>query len=538
MTQKTKVAAYARVSTDMADQLHSLASQIQYFTDHISQHEGWELVEVYYDEGITGTSVKKRDGFNRMIADCEKGKIDTILTKEVSRFARNTVDTLNYTRHLKQLKVNVIFTNDGINTDDKDGELRLTIMASIAQEESRKISERVKWGMKRKMENGYVYGYSHIFGYHLHNGVLELIPEEAEVIKRIFHEYVFDEKSGAEIADGLNADGIKTAKGGAWRKDGVFRIMKNDKYCGDLIQWKQCSTDFLTKKLIVNTGENPDTPVITVFDHHEPIVSREVFEAANRIMDERGKKSREGKRFSCTYWFSNKVVCGRCGTNYSKSGSKKTSMIFLRCSNRAAYGKEKLIGYNGREVGCDNGFLSEKLLITTVQYVIKQIQDEREAIIQQLMENVQCIQNMSAQEDTSQIQEQIDKLNEKKHNAVDLMLEGIISKDDLKQQVELYDKKIEQLTQKISECENINVIQQKQIDGIKAYIDQINETSQLETFNKDVYRAIVKKIIFYGTNTIDIYLNCVPFGFRLTYRKEKVPHSQAYNFIIENCDTI
>ena len=214
------------------------------------------------------------------------------------------------------------------------------------------------------------------------------------------------------------------------------------------------------------------------------------------------------------------------------------TMIFLRCSNRAAYGKEKLIGYNGREVGCDNGFLSEKLLITTVQYVIKQIQDEREAIIQQLMENVQCIQNMSAQEDTSQIQEQIDKFNEKKHNAVDLMLEGIISKDDLKEQVELYDKKIEQLTQKISECENINVIQQKQIDGIKAYIDQINETSQLETFNKDVYRAIVKKIIFYGTNTIDIYLNCVPFGFRLTYRKEKVPHSQAYDFIIENCDTI
>lgn len=151
MKSNKKVAAYCRVSTNMEDQLNSLSTQIKYFTEYISEHENWELVEVYYDEGITGTSVKKREGFNRMIADCEKGKIDTILTKEVSRFARNTVDTLNYTRQLSQLGVNIIFMNDGIDTSDKDRELRLTIMASIAQEESRKISERVKWGIRRKM---------------------------------------------------------------------------------------------------------------------------------------------------------------------------------------------------------------------------------------------------------------------------------------------------------------------------------------------------------------------------------------------------
>ena len=131
---KKRVAAYARVSTDCEDQLHSLSTQRAFFADYIGKQEDWELVEVYYDEGITGTSTKKRDGFNRMIADCEKGKVDTILTKEVSRFARNTVDTLSYTRHLKELKINVIFMNDGIDTNDKDGELRLTLMASIAQE--------------------------------------------------------------------------------------------------------------------------------------------------------------------------------------------------------------------------------------------------------------------------------------------------------------------------------------------------------------------------------------------------------------------
>lgn len=163
---KKRVAAYARVSTDFTDQLHSLSTQRAFFNEYISAHDEWELVDIYYDEGITGTSTKKRDGFNKMIADCEKGKIDTILTKEVSRFARNTVDTLSYTRHLKDLKINVIFMNDGIDTNDKDGELRLTLMASIAQEESRKTSERVKWGIRRQMEKGYVYGYSH--NQHLH----------------------------------------------------------------------------------------------------------------------------------------------------------------------------------------------------------------------------------------------------------------------------------------------------------------------------------------------------------------------------------
>ena len=162
MYSKKKVAAYARVSTDNTDQIHSLSAQRAYFTEYISSNSEWELVEVYYDEGITGTSTKKRDGFNRMIADCEKGKINTILTKEVSRFARNTVDTLNYTRKLKELNINVIFMNDGIDTNDKDGELRLTLMASIAQEESRKISERIKWSLKRNMEKGVEIGRAHV----------------------------------------------------------------------------------------------------------------------------------------------------------------------------------------------------------------------------------------------------------------------------------------------------------------------------------------------------------------------------------------
>ena len=186
------VAAYCSVSTDDKDQLHSLSAQIKYFTEYIGEHEGWKLKEVYYDEGITGTSVKKRDGFNRMIAAAENGEINLILTKEVSRFARNTVDTLQFTRKLSALNVGVIFMNDGIDTREKDGELRLTIMASIAQEESRKTSERVKWGMRRKMEDGYVFGVKELLGYKVEKGILSIVPEEAELVKRIFHSYLYD----------------------------------------------------------------------------------------------------------------------------------------------------------------------------------------------------------------------------------------------------------------------------------------------------------------------------------------------------------
>ena len=240
MYRKKRVAAYARVSTDFSDQLNSLATQRSYFNDYINSHEEWEFVEVYYDEGITGTSTQHRKGFNRMISDCENGKIDTILTKEVSRFARNTIDTLTYTRKLSLLGINVIFMNDSIDTSDKDGELRLSIMASIAQEESRKTSERVKWGLKRRMEKGDIIGKRRIYGYKVVDNQYEVIPEEAEVIRRIFHEYYYDKKGSTAIAKGLNSDNILSPTGIAWTSCSVLVILKNEKYCGDMTQWKKC----------------------------------------------------------------------------------------------------------------------------------------------------------------------------------------------------------------------------------------------------------------------------------------------------------
>lgn len=539
MNRKIKVAAYCRVSTDMEDQLHSLSAQIKYFTEYISQHEGWKLIEVYYDEGITGTSVKKRDGFNRMISDCEDEKIDLILTKEVSRFARNTVDTLCFTRKLSALGIGVIFMNDGIDTRDKDGELRLTIMASIAQEESRKISERVKWGIRRKMENGFVYGYSHMLGYRTEDGKLTVIPEEAELVRLIFHKYVFEGKGSSIIANELNASGYTSVRGAIFRQDSIIRILKNEKYCGDLVQWKRYSSDFLNKRIFRNYGDNPDVPLIEIEDHHEPIISKEVFHAAQELLEKRGKNAREGRKYSQHYWHSSRVYCGKCGSSFGITGSKKIKNRCLRCINRSKYGTEKRMNVNGVEVGCDNKFITEKVINTCMKYVLEHIQRERAGIAEQLLQEIKCMQRSSAAVDTRPLQEKIDKILEKKHHAIDLMLEGIISKDDLKAQVALYDAEVEKLTAQISDNRNISIVHKKQLDGIKKYIEQINRTEDIDTCSFEVYNTMLKKIVVYENNVIDFYLTCVPFGFHLHYRNERIPHTHnTFVVTVDSCEVI
>ena len=268
-----KVAAYCRVSTDKDDQINSFESQKGYFERQINLNPDWELTEIYADEGLTGTSTKKRKAFNKMIADAHLGKFNLILTKEVSRFARNTVDTLQYTRELKALNIGVRFLLDNIYTLDADAELRLTIMASLAQEESRKTSERVKWGQKRQMEKGVVFGRD-MLGYDVINGVMHINEEGAEIVKLIFHKFVFEKKGCCTIARELREAGYKTITGNTmWSNTVILKALRNEKYCGDLTQKKTYTPDYLTHSKKYNHGEED---FVTLKNHHEPIIDREV----------------------------------------------------------------------------------------------------------------------------------------------------------------------------------------------------------------------------------------------------------------------
>ena len=250
-----KVATYCRVSTDKEDQANSFESQQKYFRDYIERHPDWELYDIYADEGITGTSTKKRVRFNQMISDAHNGRYKIILTKEVSRFSRNILDTIVYTRELKALGVNVIFMNDGINTADPDAELRLSIMGSLAQEESRKTSARVKWGQSRRMEQGVVFGRS-MLGYDVNDGKMTINPEGAEIVRLIFQKYGLEKKGTSVIARELREAGYKTYTGNTkWNNTHIIKILKNEKYVGDLVQKKTITPDYLTHEKKYNHGE-------------------------------------------------------------------------------------------------------------------------------------------------------------------------------------------------------------------------------------------------------------------------------------------
>ena len=311
--RRRKVAGYARVSTDSDEQFTSYEAQVDYYTQFIQSNPEWELVEIYTDEGISGLSYKNREGFNRMIADALNGRIDLIVTKSVSRFARNTVDTLTTVRKLKDAGVEVFFQKENIFTLDSKGELLITIMSSLAQEESRSISENVTWGQRKSFSDGKVkLPYKQFLGYRKGaDGTPEIIPEEAEIILRIYSDFISG-KSASAIAKELTREGIPTpAKKAVWHKRTVESILTNEKYKGAALLQKRYTVDFLQKKMKVNEGE---VPQYYVEESHPAIIEPEDWD---RVQIELARRKASGKATFSNSPFSTKIFCGDCGARYT-----------------------------------------------------------------------------------------------------------------------------------------------------------------------------------------------------------------------------
>ena len=318
---RRRVAGYARVSTDSDEQFTSYEAQIDYYTQYIHRHPDWEFVNVYTDEGISGTSTKGREGFNRMIADALDGKIDLIITKSVSRFARNTVDSLTTVRKLKDAGVEVYFEKENIWTLDSKGELLITIMSSLAQEESRSISENVTWGHRKRFADGKLnIPYSQFLGYRKGaDGTPEIIPEEAELVRRIYRMFL-DGKAVNFIANQLTKEGVPTpAKKKVWQNSTVESILTNEKYKGDAILQKTFTVDFLSKKKKINEGE---VPQYYVQNSHPAIVSADTWNAVQ--IEFQRRKSSKGRRKS-THPFNGKIICADCGTAFGAKVWHSTS---------------------------------------------------------------------------------------------------------------------------------------------------------------------------------------------------------------------
>lgn len=330
---RKKVAAYARVSTDSEEQLSSYGAQVEFYTRYIKGNPGWEFVDVYTDEGISGTNTKKREGFNRMIEDALNGKIDLILTKSISRFARNTVDTLTTVRTLKAHKVEVYFEKENIYTLDAKGEVMLTIMGSLAQEESRSISENVTWGKRRSMEEGkFSLAYKHFLGYEKgEDGLPRIVEHEAEIVRRIYQLFL-DGSTVRSIADYLIAQGIPTPTGKKiWSVSTIMSILQNEKYKGDALLQKTYTADFLTKKIKKNCGE---VPQYYIQNSHPAIIDAETFDLVQKEIERRRPHRHQLHRSSP---LNAKIICGECGGFYGRkvwhSNSKYRKSIW-QCNRK------------------------------------------------------------------------------------------------------------------------------------------------------------------------------------------------------------
>ena len=506
---RKRVAAYCRVSTDHEDQANSFESQQRYFRQYIERNPDWELYEIFADEGISGTNTKKRSEFKRMIACAKEGDFDLIITKEISRFARNTLDSIYYTRDLKKHGVGVIFMNDNINTLDGDAELRLAIMSSIAQEESRKTSERVKWGQKRQMDQGVVFGRS-MLGYDVKDGKMTVNEDGAKIVRLIFHKFANENKGTHVIARELREAGITPMRVKEWSNTVILRVIRNEKYCGDLVQKKTFTPDFLSHEKKYNRGEEE---FVIIKDHHEPIVSRELFEKANRILDEKSL-TQEGKaKHSNRYPFSGKIKCGCCGSSYVaryKNRKNGTRYKAWRCYKSATQGSPHT-DKAGNPLGCSNPSIRNEDAVHIMYLVTRSLQLEEKKITANLLSVIQSVLSVNTNySHIEKLKEQIQSVEDKRTQLIDLCISGAITKQEFITKREACDKEISELQDTISGIDQQHLLADQQESVMKEITAAIHEIVSGVEYEDAFYSQILDKMVVQSKDTVDVYLNLLP----------------------------
>lgn len=498
---KLRVCFYARVSTDKDEQLHSLSAQISFFNDYISKVPNWEFVGSYIDEGISGTSVNKREEFLRMIEDAKRHKFDLILTKEISRFSRNTLDSIKFTQELLSNGVGVYFLNDNINTILPDSELRLTLMSSIAQDEVRKLSERVSFGMKRSIDNGVVLGCSNIYGYVKDKGKLVIDEEQAEMIKIIFDRYANTTDGLSKVSRYLYNLGYKSRTGKRIDTTILTRIIENPKYKGYYCGHKSKVLDYRTKqKKRLNES---DWIIYKDYDNVPPIVSEELWERANIKLRERQdsftNRAVNKAVFQNRYTYSGKIYCGCHNLTYHRSsaGKRKNNPVW-ECQ---VYRKESL-------KGCSNPRVFELELDEIFKDMFNKLFKRRNAIFDELLSECKnYLETNNNESDIKSLESKIMVLNNKKDKLLELVMEEYLSKDDYKKQVDLINEYLTIYQTKINELKSNkkdkNYIENK-INEIKNALDKCLEDDECYS---DVFNEIIDKIIVHKQSDKQIKLD-------------------------------
>lgn len=520
--KKIAVCAYCRVSTDKDDQRNSFEAQKRFFDREFEHHSNWTVRTIFADKGISGTSLKKRDEFNRMIADAMAGRYDLIITKEVSRFSRNVRDILNIVGDLRDRGVYIWFLAEDIYTEDKDYEEQLIKAGDQAEAESRKTSKRVQWGQRRQMENGVIFGRKEMFGYNIKRNknneqYFEIIPEEAEVVQRVFAMYAGG-MGTFKIAKQLQREGVQTKRyKKGWSNTVILRMLRNEKYVGDLETGKTYTPNFKTHEKKYNRGES--AKVYIKNRHPETaIVDRELWDRVQLLLAENSPSDEVKAKHSNRYWCSGKVFCGECGERYVsrtknlKNGSKYKSW---KCWSGQQDGAKKIKTLDTGEqieVGCNSESVNDKVLqqgmydlltefvrptLPTILEALKRQREERQA------------------EQTSSVSKEIAVLKaeaEKRHESIvkytTLLADGTISKTAYKLTVKQTEDELQNITNQIAilteqetKEQNTDIVLSSQIAELQRVLEFDNED-----INESAYRSLIDRIEVYNGHVLKYYL--------------------------------
>ena len=495
---KKKVAAYCRVSTDSEEQSTSYEVQVEHYTSYINSKPDWILAGIYADDGISGTNTKKRDEFNRMIDDCMAGSIDMVITKSISRFARNTLDCLKYIRQLKDHQIPVFFEKENINTMDAKGEVLLTIMASLAQQESQSMSQNVRMGYQFRFQNGQVFvNTSRFLGYTKDDdGRLVIVPEEAEIVRRIFREYL-EGASMQQIANGLEADGVLTGAGmERWHAGTIRGMLQNEKYMGDALLQKTYTVDFLSKKKVRNNGIAPQ---YYVENSHPAIIPKDLFMMTQKEIERRSDLHKEKRGYSGKYALTGIAECSHCGDRFRriKWNNRGCRSTVWRCVNRV----EKV----SRGIECPARTVREEVLHEAVvdainsmlelsddfydkyrQCLINALGEGNSASVVSIDERLKEVQRKlitlnDNDPEYDDVVDEIYRLREEKH---DLVLKDAVREDTIRQADELM-KFIKEQPSKITTFDDVLV--RKLIEKVKISDENIT------VIFKTGYEAVIEK---------------------------------------------
>lgn len=491
--KRIRVVAYARVSTDNEEQLNSYESQKAYYKEKIISNPNWDFIQIYADEGISGTQDFKRENFMAMIDDAVSNKFDLILTKSISRFARNTLDTLKYVRLLKEHNIAIMFEEEGINTLEMAGELLLTVLSSVAQQESETISNHVKLGLKMKSERGELVGFNNCYGYSYDSkeNKMTIIEEEASVIKLIFKHYI--EGHGCDyIAKKLDSMSIKPRRKNKWSPGTILGIIKNEKYVGDVIQGKTFTIDAITHKRMKNYGE---AEKYYMKNHHDAIISRDVWDKSQEELRKRSGRRANGRRLGNVgrkYTFSGKMKCGFCGTSYSRRAmySKNGTTVIWDCIANIDGGKE----------ACPNSkAVRENIVQKCFVDAYNILCNAKDLDIDELLKSIS--DSMKSEDNKSKIEnfkKNIKNLEIKKSRLLDLLINETISEEDFSSKQDKINEKIKKYENKIEQYELLLEDDNKVENGINKIRSAIDTKKILGEFDSDIFETLIDYVIVGG----------------------------------------